>query len=84
MLIYFIWYPTDCLFIIFLLFKNWRWNISLFENGYSNSQIAISLSHFYAYKQISDKYDNGLIFEDDVILCDNFIDKLNRYRITNK
>ena len=54
-------------------------NISMFQQNYNNSQIAISLSHFYAYTQISDKYDNGLIFEDDVILDDNFTDILNKY-----
>jgi glycosyl transferase family 25 len=54
-------------------------NISMFEKDYSNSQIAISLSHFYAYKEISEKYENGLIFEDDVVLSDNFINKLNTF-----
>ena len=54
-------------------------NISMFQENYNNCQIAISLSHFYAYKQISDKYDNGLIFEDDVILSDNFTDILSKY-----
>jgi GR25 family glycosyltransferase involved in LPS biosynthesis len=54
-------------------------DISMFQSNYDNCQIAISLSHFYAYKQISDKYYNGLIFEDDVILSDNFTDILNKY-----
>lgn len=54
-------------------------NISMFQENYSKSQIAISLSHFYAYKQIKDNYDNGLIFEDDVILSDNFINIFNKY-----
>lgn len=54
-------------------------NISMFQENYSNSQIAISLSHFHAYKQICDKYENGLIFEDDVVLSDNFTDILNKY-----
>jgi GR25 family glycosyltransferase involved in LPS biosynthesis len=54
-------------------------NISMFQENYSKSQIAISLSHFYAYKQIRDNYDNGLIFEDDVILSDNFINIFNKY-----
>ncbi len=54
-------------------------DISMFQSGYDNCQIAISLSHFYAYKQISEKYYNGLIFEDDVILSDNFTDILNKY-----
>jgi len=54
-------------------------DISMFQSNYDNCQIAISLSHFYAYKQISEKYYNGLIFEDDVILSDNFTDILNKY-----
>jgi GR25 family glycosyltransferase involved in LPS biosynthesis len=54
-------------------------NISMFEQNYNKCQIAISLSHFHAYKEISDKYDNGLIFEDDAILSDNFTDTLNKY-----
>jgi GR25 family glycosyltransferase involved in LPS biosynthesis len=47
-------------------------NISMFMEGYSASQIAIALSHFHAYRQIRDKYDCGLIFEDDVILSNDF------------
>ena len=54
-------------------------NISMFKENYSKSQIAISLSHFYAYKQISDNYENGLIFEDDIILSDDFINIFNKY-----
>jgi GR25 family glycosyltransferase involved in LPS biosynthesis len=56
-----------------------RENITMFKEGYSKSQIAITLSHFYAYKQINEKYENGLIFEDDVILSDNFIEIFNKY-----
>ena len=54
-------------------------NISKFEENYDKSQIAISLSHFYAYKQISEKYECGLIFEDDVILHKKFIKRLHKY-----
>jgi glycosyl transferase family 25 len=54
-------------------------NICMFQKNYSNSQIAISLSHFHAYKQISDNYDNGLIIEDDAVLSDDFTDILNKY-----
>ena len=54
-------------------------HISIFIENYSKSQIAISQSHFYAYKQISDNYDNGLIFEDDVILSDDFTNIFNKY-----
>lgn len=56
-------------------------NIDMFQKDYCNSQIAIALSHFYAYKQISDKYNNALIFEDDVILNDNFIEIFNEYMV---
>jgi GR25 family glycosyltransferase involved in LPS biosynthesis len=55
-------------------------NMSMFPENYSKSQIAICLSHFYAYQQISAHYEEGLIFEDDVILSDYFTDRLNRYR----
>lgn len=54
-------------------------DISMFQKNYSNTHIAISLSHFYAYNEISTKYENGLIFEDDVILSDNFINIFNKY-----
>lgn len=54
-------------------------NINIFEKKYNNAQIAISLSHFYAYKEINEKYENGLIFEDDVILHENFSNILKEY-----
>lgn len=57
----------------------YKHNISMFQEKFNNAQIAISLSHICAYKQISDNYDNGLIFEDDVVLSDNFTDILNKY-----
>jgi len=54
-------------------------DLSLFEPGYSNQQIAITLSHMYAYKQIAAKYDRALILEDDAILSDGFTESLNLY-----
>ena len=54
-------------------------NISMFHKNYKNSQMSLSLKHFYAYKEISDKYDNCLILEDDAILINNFTDILNKY-----
>jgi GR25 family glycosyltransferase involved in LPS biosynthesis len=54
-------------------------DISMFQENYSNSQIAISLSHFYAYQQIKEKYDQALIFEDDVLLCNHFTEILNYF-----
>ena len=63
---------TDYEFIEIDRDELYKHDISMFQSNYDNCQIAISLSHFYAYKQISEKYYNGLIFEDDVILSDNF------------
>jgi GR25 family glycosyltransferase involved in LPS biosynthesis len=51
-------------------------DISMFKENYSKSQIAISLSHFYAYKEIRDKYDHGLIFEDDVMIATDFYKRM--------
>jgi glycosyl transferase family 25 len=54
-------------------------NTDIFESGYNKAQIAISLSHFKAYREISEKLENGLILEDDVFLCDSFSDILSMY-----
>lgn len=54
-------------------------NTKMFQTNFNTSQIAISLSHFYAFKQISDNYEYGLIFEDDIVLSTNFINILNGY-----
>ena len=70
---------TDYEFIEIDRDELYKHDISMFQSNYDNCQIAISLSHFYAYKQISEKYYNGLIFEDDVILSDNFTNILNKY-----
>ena len=43
------------------------------------SSMAISLSHLYCYKEIAEKYDYGLIFEDDAIFDNNFSKTLNKY-----
>lgn len=42
-------------------------------------EISLTVKHHYAYKQIVEKYDNALIFEDDVVLCNNFNYYLNLY-----
>ena len=52
---------------------------SMFDENWNKGQIAIALSHFHAYAQISSGFDNGLIFEDDVILCNNFTNIFNSY-----
>jgi glycosyl transferase family 25 len=50
-----------------------------FVPSYAKSHIALTLSHFYAYKQIAEKYEYALIFEDDVILSANFSSILEKY-----
>ena len=52
---------------------------SIFDVNYKKSTMSLHLKHNYVYKLIADNYDNGLIFEDDVILSDNFVNKLNNY-----
>jgi glycosyl transferase family 25 len=51
---------------------------SMFDKRYNAAQIAIALSHMYAYRQIAEKYDSGLIFEDDIILDPFFTKKFNK------
>lgn len=54
-------------------------DILLFDKCVKKSMMSLMNKHFYVYKLISENYDCALILEDDVILCDNFIDKLNNY-----
>jgi GR25 family glycosyltransferase involved in LPS biosynthesis len=42
-------------------------------------KVSLMLKHFHIYKQIADNHENALILEDDVILADNFVEKLDRY-----
>lgn len=51
---------------------------SLFNINYKKSTMSLHLKHNYVYNMIA-LTDSALILEDDVILCDNFIDKLNNY-----
>jgi glycosyl transferase family 25 len=70
---------TDYEFIEIDRDELYKENISMFQENYSKCQMAITLSHFYAYTRINDSNDGGLILEDDVILSDNFIEKLTNY-----
>ncbi len=54
-------------------------NIDMFHDNYDKTQIAIALSHFTVYKNVMEKYNYAVIFEDDVILCDKFSALLNEY-----
>jgi GR25 family glycosyltransferase involved in LPS biosynthesis len=50
-----------------------------FTSGYCNFDKAITLSHLYCYKEISEKYDYALILEDDAIFNNQFHKTLNYY-----
>ena len=52
---------------------------NIFEINYKKSTMSLHLKHNYVYKLIAENYENALICEDDVILCDNFIEKINNY-----
>jgi len=52
---------------------------SLFDINYKKSTMSLHLKHNYLYKLIAENYENALIFEDDVILSDNFSEILNKY-----
>jgi len=51
----------------------------LFDKCVKKSNISLTNKHFYVYNIIAENYEYALILEDDVILCDNFIEKLNNY-----
>ena len=56
------------------------YEIDLFNiNQLKKSEISLFLKHIYIYQIISKHHENALIFEDDVILSDNFSDTLNKY-----
>ena len=52
---------------------------SLFEQNFKKSSISLHLKHIYVYNLIAKNYLNALIFEDDIILSDNFKEILNKY-----
>ena len=52
---------------------------SLFHPEYKKSTMSLHLKHNFVFKKIAKKYDYALILEDDAILSDNFMDKLNMY-----
>jgi GR25 family glycosyltransferase involved in LPS biosynthesis len=52
---------------------------SLFVPNYSKSTMSLHLKHNYVYNLIANNYSNALIFEDDIILSDNFKEILNKY-----
>ena len=51
---------------------------SKFKN-LTDGEISLMMHHFECYKIISEKYDYAIIFEDDVILADNFQNRIEKY-----
>ena len=51
---------------------------SKFKN-LTDGEISLMLHHFECYKIINEKYDYAIIFEDDVILADDFKNKIKKY-----
>ena len=51
----------------------------IFNENVSDMLAAVHLTHIHAYKEIENKYDHALIVEDDIILTDNFVNKLQEY-----
>lgn len=52
---------------------------NLFDTYYSKPHMSLYLKHTYVYNIIAEHYEHALILEDDVILCDNFVENLNNY-----
>lgn len=50
-----------------------------FEPSYDKAIMSLFLKHQHVYKQITEKYEHVLILEDDVILCNNFMNVLYSY-----
>ena len=43
-----------------------------------NSEISLVLKHIKIIKEVAEKYDYALVLEDDVILCDDFLDEFKK------
>jgi len=52
---------------------------AIFVDNFKLSMASLILKHFKAYSEIAEKYDNALILEDDVVLSNDFSNKLNMY-----
>ena len=40
-----------------------------------SSEISLSLKHIKIIREVAEKYEYALVLEDDVILCDNFVEE---------
>lgn len=53
-----------------------RWN-EKFHPRLSDRKKSLSIKHYHVYKEISEKYDQALVFEDDIVLDTHFSSKFN-------
>ena len=51
----------------------------IFNEKVNDALAAVHLTHIHAYKEIEHKYEHALILEDDIILTDNFVNKMQKY-----
>lgn len=65
------------------------WNIEEIESRYpsinkcsmTDGEKSLALKHIWIIEELyNKKYDSIMVFEDDVVLCDNFVDKFNFYK----
>lgn len=54
-------------------------DLELFDPALEKSKISLFLKHFLVYDEVAEKYERALIFEDDVILCENFVELFAEY-----
>jgi len=55
--------------------------LGLFDDLSSRSRISLTLKHIHVYERcFKENYDEVLVFEDDVILSKNFVEKLKKYK----
>lgn len=50
-----------------------------YSKEYKRSTMSLHLKHLHVYKLLSQCTEDALVFEDDIILCDNFMETLNKY-----
>ena len=60
------------------VFKEWKKGLDSYDDESQNSERSLSLKHAYILKDIfKNQYKASLILEDDVILCNSFVDYCN-------
>ena len=50
-----------------------------YTKNYKLSTMSLHLKHLYLYKMLSEGSEDAIVFEDDVLLCENFMETLNKY-----